>query len=84
MDDEEDLNEADENVLLRYCFVDIYGPNFGFRTLIEVAEVCEEGRICDKLGRIEGCENDTDILSEDNLSPIEGERRIFSPKIKVY
>ena len=80
LEDEEDLNEEEENALLRYCFADIYGPNFGFRTLVEFSEVCEddEGRSCDNLQSIEGSGNDTDISSEDNcrcevVSPMEGD-----------
>ena len=79
-DDEEDLDEEEENALLRYCFADIYGPNFGFRTLVEFSEVCEddEGRSCDNLQSIEESDNDTDTSPEDNcrcevVSPMEGD-----------
>ena len=80
MDDEEDLDEEEENALLRYCFADIYGPNFGFRTLVEFSEVCEdeEGRSCDNSESLDGRGNDTDISTEDNcrcevVSPMEGD-----------
>ena len=80
LDDDEDPDEEEENALLRYCFADIYGPNFGFRTLVEFSEVCEddEGRSCDNLQSIEENGNDTDISSEDNcrcevVSPMEGD-----------
>ena len=82
LDDEEDLDEEEENALLRYCFSDIYGPNFGFRTLVEFSEVCEdeEGRSCDNLQSIDGNGNDTDISSENNcrcevVSPEEGDEQ---------
>ena len=80
LEDEEDLDEEEENALLRYCFADIYGPNFGFRTLVEFSEVCEddEGRSCDNLQSIEESDNDTDTSPEDNcrcevVSPMEGD-----------
>ena len=74
LDEEEDLDEGEENALLRYCFEDIYGPNFGFRTLVEFDEVCEEVTAGEApTPGVRQCGNDTDILPEDNLSPIEGD-----------
>ena len=71
MNNEEDLDQEEENALLRYCFADIYGPNFGFRTLVEFNEVCEEGQSCDDLQPISGRSNDTEKFSEESLDPIE-------------
>ena len=77
LNNEEDLDQEEENALLWYCFADIYGPNFGFRTLVEFNEVCEEGQSCDDLQPIRGSSIDTEIFSEENLDPIEdsGERK---------
>ena len=47
MDGEEEVDEEEENVLLQYCFGDIYGENYGFRTVVDFDEICEEGVDCD-------------------------------------
>ena len=42
------MDDEEENALLQYCFGDIYGENYGFRTVIEFDEECEEGEVdCD-------------------------------------
>ena len=77
MNDQEDLEQDEENALLRYCFADIYGPNFGFRTLVEFNEVCEEGQSCDDLQPISGSNIDTEVFLEENSDGIEdsGDRK---------
>ena len=58
VDEEEDLDESEENALLQYCFEDLYGANYGFRTLVAYDEAyeCIEGVTCDSNG--ESIEND--------------------------
>ena len=50
IDAEEDLDESEANVLLEFCFADLYGANYGFRTIIEYDEECIEGVTCDATG----------------------------------
>ena len=82
MNDQEDLEQDEENALLRYCFADIYGPNFGFRTLVEFNEVCEEGQSCDDLQPISGSSS----FSEDNLDQIEdsGDRKEAEERGRLF
>ena len=42
----EEENDSESNVLIDYCFGQIYGPNYGIRTLLEFEEECEEGVTC--------------------------------------
>ena len=86
LNNEEDLDQEEENALLRYCFADIYGPNFGFRTLVEFNEVCEEGQGCDDLQPIRGSSIDTENFSEENSDPIEdsGDRKEAEERGTVF
>ena len=47
---------------MQYCFGDIYGENYGFRTIVEFDESCEEGVNCD-------CEDgvDCELLEEGGI-----------------
>ena len=59
----------------QYCFEDLYGPNFGFRSLLEYEKECEEDS---DIGR--RCQEGLDEFSDDNnldderfeLEPIDG------------
>ena len=42
----EEENDSENNILIDYCFGQIYGPNYGIRTLLEFEEECEEGVTC--------------------------------------
>ena len=56
MNEEDELDDEEENVLLQFCFGELYGPNYGVRTIIEFDEIgdCdEEGVDCDSLDEIE-------------------------------
>lgn len=61
MDDEEVLDEEEENALVQYCFSDLYGPNFGFRTRVDFEEQCEVGVDCES--NLEEDENDDEEQS---------------------
>ena len=45
-DQSEDDDEIETNILTEYCFGEIYGPNYGIRTLLEFEEECNEGSTC--------------------------------------
>ena len=45
-EDVEDENDSENNILIDYCYGEIYGPNYGIRTLLEYEEECEEGVNC--------------------------------------
>ena len=80
-DEDDEIDEEEENVLNQYCFEDLYGPNFGFRSLLEYEKECEEDS---DTGR--RCQQGLDEFSDDNnldeegfeLEPIEG--KIFNTK----
>ena len=63
-DSEEDFEEEDDdsgnNILVDYCFGEIYGPNYGIRTLLEFEEECEEGV---------DCAEDIDVNDEEISNP---------------
>ena len=63
-----ETNSQDEepNVLLEFCFPDIYGPNFGFSTLIEFEEECIVGEGCSDTG--ESIDPDEKESSLDNIA----------------
>ena len=47
LDNEDDsFDDFDDNPLLRYCFSEQYGDNYGFRTLLEYEEECTIGESC--------------------------------------
>ena len=62
-DEFEDEIEFENNVLINYCFDEIYGPNYGIRTLLEYEEECEEGECSANIGvdRDTKSKNDTDV-----------------------
>ena len=66
IDDEEDFDEFEPNVLLQYCFPDVYGPNYGFRTLLSYEDECEVGESCDSDGEtLDICNGD--LRGEDKI-----------------
>ena len=61
---EDNIDSQEYNVFLEYCFPDIYGPNFGFSTLIEFEDECIIGQSCTDTGEsmdIEEDLNDSEI-----------------------
>ena len=50
-------------MFLEYCFPDIYGPKFGFSTLIEFEDECIVGESCTDSGE--------SISTDDNSNPAE-------------
>ena len=74
-DEDDEIDEEEENVLNQYCFEDLYGPNFGFRSLLEYETECEEDS---DIGR--RCQEGLDEFSDNNnlddegfeLEPIDG------------
>ena len=50
-------------MFLEYCFPDIYGPNFGFSTLIELEDECVIGESCTDSGE--------SISADDNFDSAE-------------
>ena len=59
-DQAEDDDETETNILTDYCFGEIYGPNYGIRTLLEFEEECDEGSTC-------SADIDGDSASEQNV-----------------
>ena len=75
-DEDDEIDEDKENVLNQYCFEDLYGPNFGFRSLLEYEKECEEdsdiGRRCQE-GLDEFSDDDNNLDDEGfELEPIDG------------
>ena len=52
---QESLLSGEDDPLLRYCYPLLYGPNYGFRTLVEFDDECPEGDACNE-------ENDEQVL----------------------
>ena len=67
-DEDDKVDQEEENVLEQYCFADLYGPNFGFRSLLEYEKECEEGSECQKDLDAFPDEDDLDL----DLEPING------------
>ena len=59
-DFEEEEDDSGNNILVEYCFGEIYGPNYGIRTLLEFEEECEEGV---------NCAEDMDVNDDENSIP---------------
>ena len=49
-DEFEDEDDFESNILINYCFGEIYGPNYGIRTLLEYEEECEEDECSEDIG----------------------------------
>ena len=57
-DNQESLSSGlsgEDDPLLRYCYPLLYGPNYGFRTLVEFDDECPEGDACNE-------ENDEQVI----------------------
>ena len=81
-DDDEDVDESEQNALLQYCFADLYGANYGFRTLLEYDEECTEGATCDSNGEsIENGEGDHSFEDEIGELLFKGNRNILFREI---
>ena len=63
---EADLDSQEYNVFLEYCFPDIYGPNFGYSTLIEFEDECIVGETCTDDGESIDVEEGVDSLENDS------------------
>ena len=42
----EEMKDTSTNILVDYCFGEIFGKNYGIRTFLEYEEECEEGLTC--------------------------------------
>ena len=69
--DDDEIDNDEENVLNQYCFEDLYGANFGFRSLLEYEKECEEDSEC-QVGLDAFSDESNDIDEEFDLEQIEG------------
>ena len=53
-------------MFLEFCFPDVFGPNFGFSTLIEFEDECIVGETCNESGDSICIEEDSNTLQEDD------------------
>ena len=42
----EDSEDSNTNILVDYCFGEVFGNNYGIRSFLEYEEECEEGLTC--------------------------------------
>ena len=52
-------------MFLEYCFPDIYGPNFGFSTLLEFEVECIVGESCTENGESIDVEEEQEFFEND-------------------
>ena len=60
------LNDEEVNPLLAYCYEELYGENYGFRTVIEFDNECIEEIDCND-------EDEEPLIFEDVFTPEFGE-----------
>ena len=48
VNDEEEDDETEVNALVEYCWGEIYGKNYGIRTLLEYEQECENAATCNE------------------------------------
>ena len=66
IDSDTDPEQQDYNVFLEFCFPDVFGPNFGFSTLIEFEDECIVGKTCNESGDSISIEEDSNTSQEDD------------------
>ena len=77
IDTEDSFDDIDNNPLLRYCFGELYGENYGVRTLLEYDEECTIGDTCLANGTLIDEESEVLRPKRGNLNDIHYQRTRF-------
>ena len=62
-DEEEEDEDVDTNILVDFCFGEIYGKNYGIRTFLEYEEECQEGVTCAPDINVDTDDNESESMS---------------------